>query len=127
MDMFGFKKTIPRKAAVLLLAKIGGGAHKRVDENRELLELLQEKAPQLLKENPWVVGWIRANDEVFTEMASLSANLGLHELYSGTNFPRPWPTGPLEHWKDFQKNADYYHFMRMKDAEEALSAKKKKD
>ena len=40
---------------VVLLEQIGRGAHKRVDENRELLELLQSKVPHLLDECPWIV------------------------------------------------------------------------
>ena len=32
--------------------------YKRIDENRELLEFLKRKAPQLLEECPWLVWWI---------------------------------------------------------------------
>lgn len=43
-------------ALVTLLEHIGGSAHKRVDENRELRELLRSKAPHLLDERPWTWG-----------------------------------------------------------------------
>lgn len=51
---------------VMVLEKVGGGVHKRVDENRELVELLRKKAPALLQEFPWAEDWLRSNDEVFT-------------------------------------------------------------
>ena len=47
----------------------GGGVFKRIDENRELLEVLQQKAPEFLQKNPWVYLWIEAHDEFFTELA----------------------------------------------------------
>ena len=62
---------------VVLLEQIGRGAHKRVDENRELLELLQSKVPHLLDECPWIVGWLRANDEVFVAMGMRVTELRL--------------------------------------------------
>ncbi|WP_461280328.1 hypothetical protein [Acidithiobacillus sp.] len=40
----------------------GRGIHKRIDENRELMELLQTTAPALLRECPWVEGWIHSQD-----------------------------------------------------------------
>src|SRR5688572_17033545 len=49
----------------LVLEQVGGGVHKRIDENRELLELLQQRAPELLEECPWIETWIGGNDEVF--------------------------------------------------------------
>lgn len=83
-------------ALVMVLEKIGGGVHKRVDENRELLELLQQKAPTLLQECPWVEGWLRANDEVFTALESLAAPLGARNprFSKSPGFPRPWPEQP---------------------------------
>lgn len=76
-----------------LLQRSGGGAHKRLDENRELLELLQSKAPELLQANPWIVSWLKANDEVFEELAAMSSELGLREQFTPyPGFPRPWPS-----------------------------------
>lgn len=63
-----------------------GGLLKRIDENRELVELLQRKAPQLLKTSPWLVGWLRAHDEFFVELAQL-----LTVRSTATGFPRAWP------------------------------------
>lgn len=78
---------------VMALEQVGGGVHKRVDENRELLELLQQKAPELLQECPWVEGWLRSNDEVFTALETLAPLLGssLPRFAKRPGFPRPWP------------------------------------
>lgn len=80
-----------------ILQRLGGGAHKRVDENRELLQLLQTKAPAFLEAHPWVVGWIESNDEVFQALANMSSEEGLRagEVFGPRpNFPRPWPVKP---------------------------------
>ena len=79
--MLHFFKPRVSPALVLLLEDVGGGAHKRVDENRELLELLQSKAPFLLDQYPWIVGWLRANDEVFVEMGAMATALGLEPRF----------------------------------------------
>ena len=47
----------------------GGSVFKRIDENRELLDLLQRKAPEFLQKNSWVALWIESHDEFFTELA----------------------------------------------------------
>ena len=67
----------------------GRGIHKRIDENRELMELLQTKAPALLREYPWVEGWIHSQDDFLVEIEKV-AGIHLHSprLYP---FPRPWP------------------------------------
>lgn len=47
----------------------GGGVYKRIDENRELLELLTEKAPDLLASHPWVVCMRSTNDAPQSKVA----------------------------------------------------------
>lgn len=78
-----------------ILGFSAGGVHKRIDENRELLELLQREAPELLAKNFWIEGWIKSNDEFFCDIEKavpiqrgrfLSA-----ALTPGNRFPRPWP------------------------------------
>lgn len=71
-----------------------GGIRKRIDENRELLETLMHHAPDLLRERPWVVGWIKSNDDYLLTLND-AAGLPLHGLPGdpfGKAFPRPWPT-----------------------------------
>jgi len=70
-----------------------GGLLKRIDENRELLELLQQAAPDLLADKPWIEGWIRGNDNFFSELRSIlqtPARLPAPEQ----PYPRPWPMRP---------------------------------
>jgi len=78
-----------------ILGFTGGGVHKRIDENRELLELLQKEAPQFLAKHFWVEGWLRSNDEFF---AALEQAVPIEEgqflgqaLRRPDSFPRPWP------------------------------------
>jgi hypothetical protein len=53
------------------------GIGKRIDENRELLELLYLDAPVLMKEKPWIAGWIHSQDEFLNDLAkAASVELG---------------------------------------------------
>lgn len=65
-----------------------GGLVKRIDENRELLELLQREAPDLLQAHPWMEGWIAGNDSFFVQLDSI-VQARPHQRWS--DFPRPWP------------------------------------
>lgn len=66
-----------------------GGVQKRIDENRELFELIQEKAPNFLREHPWVEGWIHAQDEFLVDIEKASG-VDFTIYTRGTMFPRPW-------------------------------------
>jgi hypothetical protein len=48
-----------------------GGLNKRIDENREIMELIFSKAPELVSSHPWLVGWLNANDAFFTQLAEI--------------------------------------------------------
>lgn len=48
-----------------------GGLNKRIDENREIMELIFSKAPELISSHPWLVGWLNANDAFFTQLAEI--------------------------------------------------------
>lgn len=65
-----------------------GGLVKRIDENRELLELLQREAPALLQAHPWMEGWIASNDSFFVQL-DMIVQARPHQRWS--DFPRPWP------------------------------------
>lgn len=73
----------------------GGGVYKRIDENRELLELLTEKAPDLLASHPWVVSWLDSQDQFLCELASVvPVTEGVFipgSPHTPPVFPRPWP------------------------------------
>lgn len=64
------------------------GVFKRIDENRELLELLQREAPELLNRCPWIVGWIEGQDIFLTDLAH---GLGCKSPFGSKLFPRAWP------------------------------------
>lgn len=78
-----------------ILGFSGGGIHKRIDENRELLELLQREAPDLLAKNFWIEGWLGANDKFFSDLAA-AVPIENGRFLSATKmpgilFPRAWP------------------------------------
>ena len=65
------------------------GIFKTVDENRELLLCLQERAPDLLEKCPWIDSWI-AETDIF--LVNLMILFGLdQEQPGGPCFPRHWP------------------------------------
>lgn len=72
--------------------QVGRGVFKRIDENRELLELLKSRCPEFLEQHFWVEGWLRSQDDFLTAIASAS---GAHNPRSvsgkESTFPRPWP------------------------------------
>lgn len=76
-----------------------GGLAKRIDENRELLELLQERVPQFVSSHPWLVGWIKANDEFFTQLEGILENRKVLYMSNMNKVPRPWP------FSDFHANS----------------------
>lgn len=75
---------------VMLLENTSGGLHKRSDENRELLELLHKEAAPLLEECPWIVGWLKGNDEFFEALDALAIATN-PQFKKRPGFPRPWP------------------------------------
>lgn len=87
--MFGIFKSKKLKALEKVLTHSHRGIHKRIDENRELLELLQSHAPGFLEKNFWVEGWLRGQDGF---LADLLATLPVANPVASGNFPRPWPT-----------------------------------
>jgi len=67
------------------------GIFKRIDENRELLELLQEKSPHLLEQAPWVVSWLKSQDQFLSDLAEVADVTNHFEYKTGRKYPRPWP------------------------------------
>ena len=81
------------KGTYWVIANVGRGVHKRIDENRELLELLHQEAPEFMESHPWVEGWIKSHDDFFCELEIASgAKNPLDQRASDTReYPRPWP------------------------------------
>jgi thiamine kinase-like enzyme len=68
------------------------GVYKRIDENRELIELLQSRCPEFLAQNFWVEGWLCSQDEFLTELAKVTQAENPHaSRASEHHYPRPWP------------------------------------
>ncbi|ENZ77996.1 MULTISPECIES: hypothetical protein [Ralstonia] len=66
-----------------------GGVRKRIDENRELLELLQQESPELLARCPLIEGWLGEQDRFLNELA---AAVGIDDEWATRkDWPRPWP------------------------------------
>ena len=49
-----------------------GGLAKRIDENREIYEFLENNAATLLKEHPYLKGWLEGNDNFFIGLAKIT-------------------------------------------------------
>jgi hypothetical protein len=67
-----------------------GGIYKRIDENRELLELFIRDAPGFLESRPWVRSFIQHNDE-FLQALSKCVPPSHPFIGASPTFPRPWP------------------------------------
>ena len=83
-----------------ILGRHHGGIYKRIDENRELLELLRREAPEFLTKQPWVVNWLESQDGFLCDLESAVplADVQCPKQVSSTSrsFPRPWPVGTKE-------------------------------
>jgi len=87
--MFGSKKMEYREL-LDVIKNTEGGIYKRIDENRELLQLLLEEHPDLLKNKPWIERWILATDNY---LISLLRHTELPLSKPGDpQMPRPFPT-----------------------------------
>ncbi len=73
-----------------IIARSEGGIHKRIDENRELLELLQRQAPEVIQQNPWIEGWFRSQDNFLNDLAS-AVKVDDSMFKPQKDFPRSWP------------------------------------
>lgn len=56
-----------------------GGINKRIDENRELIQLIKNQCPQLLSRHPWVNGWIDSQEQYLLAIAE-TAHIGIRNL-----------------------------------------------
>ena len=80
-------------------SRIGRGVFKRIDENRELLQLLKERCPNVVENYPWIEGWLRSHDDFFVELAKVTQAANPFEHFKGNGepvFPRPWPGTPRQ-------------------------------
>lgn len=64
---------------------VEGGPEKRLDEHRELVELLLRECPELFEEKPWVLGWLESQD---TFLRAIHEFAGLFRLPFGRKVVR---------------------------------------
>lgn len=89
--MFGKEEKRMNEEIRNALATNSRGVYKRIDENRELLELIKDKAPELLAQHPYIEGWIGSHDHFFTELARLAETPNKLGQQTALPYPRPWP------------------------------------
>ncbi|EZE84669.1 hypothetical protein BX33_16140, partial [Escherichia coli O157:H7 str. 2009EL1449] len=78
-----------------VISKTNRGIFKRIDENRELLELLYEKAPDLMDKCFWIRCWIESQDEFLSKLAEVSGvENRTYNLTPDKPYPRPFPKKP---------------------------------
>ena len=86
------QETIDVDSVRAILGWTGGGIHKRIDENRELVELLQHDG--FLDRYPWAIEWLRCHDEFLSALLAavpIQKGLFMGATRGGVPFPRPWP------------------------------------
>jgi len=49
-----------------------GGIYKRIDENRELFELLCREHPEVFRKNPWASRWLSSQDRFLKGLAEIT-------------------------------------------------------
>jgi len=101
MPLFGNAKIVRNLKRIL--GWVGGGVYKRIDENRELLELLRREAPDLVTKHPEIIGWLQSHDNFFCELEAVmppeDVQFGPRQQMQGSDypgFPRPWPGDDAE-------------------------------
>lgn len=72
------------------ISRTEGGLLKRIDENRELMELLERDAPELLAAKPWVRRWLESQDTFLRKVASV-AGVPSESHNPLSKFPRAIP------------------------------------
>ena len=107
--MFGKKKKIIARFQKIL-SRHYGGVYKRIDENRELLDLIRYEAPELLAKRPWIVGWFEAQDGFLQDLAATTPLSDIQfppktDPSGEQQFPRPWPI-PVTNTLDAPKPPD---------------------
>ncbi|EMR0499913.1 hypothetical protein ROS72_004661 [Citrobacter freundii] len=73
-----------------LISQNERGVYKRIDENRQLLELLIRETPDLFETHGWIRGWFKSLDEY---LLALSHEANLSEYESSIRV-RPYPNVP---------------------------------
>lgn len=101
----GRKVSDRERAAIVRLCQESDsrrGIWKRIDENRELMELLATET-QFMKKFPYAAVWIAKTDAFLSALAEIVRPVNLFEG-SGRQFPRPWPYEDARQLRDQLQN-----------------------
>lgn len=93
--MFAHCEKKTKDSVITILRAREGGIFKRIDENRELLELLEDKAPEVLNQYCWIVSWLQSQDRFLSELATVEG-VAPSVRRRTSDFPRPWPERVVE-------------------------------
>lgn len=87
----------PLSAVERLAGREGRRLIKRIDETRELVELLQAQTPELLNTHPWVLLWLEDTDSFLVELAEAIGEppLSGDARHRSGIWLRPWPVPSL--------------------------------
>ena len=76
----------------IALGRVSGGLIKRIDENRELLEYLRGRRPELLRGNPGIDFAIQSLDRFYRAILwAIPPTEMRHRMMTGTLWFRPSP------------------------------------
>ena len=96
-------KDTERKERLLLLGKsqdavslvceeVEGGIYKRIDEHREFVRLLIERAPEFLNKHDWVTIWLSSQDRFLVALEKAAQFNPQNCIYETTEtWPRDMP------------------------------------
>lgn len=84
------QRLLQQQKLTRVLVSTQGGLYQRIDENRELVELLKSECPSFVDRQPWVIGWLRSQD-AFLLGLEFGVPDSLKRIFSDRDFPRPWP------------------------------------
>lgn len=73
-----------------VIERTEGGIEKRIDENRELLELLYRQCPVLLEKHPQIIGWIDSQERFLIATATAV------DIHPNVQNFRKWPEPILD-------------------------------
>jgi len=97
MRLFGYsKETEKLRKLEHILEHRSKGIYKRIDTNRELLELIYKEAPDFINKCHWIEGWLKDQDDFLNELAETAQTPKSHyvSFYDESTFPRPYPSEP---------------------------------
>ena len=82
-----------------------GGIYKRIDEIRELNDLLSEADPKFIDEHRWVQGWLLSTDQFLCGLEEAVKTIDPDLEYGYRLYSTPWKPYPRP-WRDHRQQRD---------------------